>query len=130
MSQENVEIIRRGFEASERNDIEGMLADLAPDLITERHEFAVATYHGPEGLLQAYMEWIEDFDEFSTTGEEFIDANDHQVLVRVHQQAVGGGSGVPIEAEFWFLYTLRDRSIVRLDMYPRKADALEALQGR
>jgi hypothetical protein len=58
-----------------------MLADVTSDLITQRHEFAVATYHGPEGILQAYMEWIEDFDEFSVTGDEFIDLNDHQARV-------------------------------------------------
>jgi ketosteroid isomerase-like protein len=126
MSEENVEIVRKGLKGVERDDIEMMLRDVAPDLVTQRHEVDAATYHGPEGLLEAYMEWTEGFDEFTMTGEEFIDAGGNQVLVRVHQQAVGSKSGVPIEADFWFLYTLRDQRTVRLDMYPQKAQALEA----
>ena len=35
-------------------------------------------------------------------------------------------SGVPIEAVYWFVYTLRDRQVVRLDLYPTEAEALEA----
>ncbi len=125
MSQ-NVEIIRRGLEGAERDDIAMMLADAAPDQITQRHEVDAATYHGPEGVLQAYLEWTEGFDEFNITGEEFIDLGEQKVMVRVHQRAVGSASGVPVEADFWFLYTLRDERVVRLDMYPQKPQALEA----
>ena len=125
MSQ-NVEIIRRGLEGAARNDIAMMLADAAPDQITQRHEVDAATYHGPEGVLQAYMEWTEGFDEFTISGDEFIDLGEQKVMVRVHQRAVGSASGVPVEADFWFLYTLKDERVVRLDMYPQKAQALEA----
>jgi ketosteroid isomerase-like protein len=39
---------------------------------------------------------------------------------------VGAASGAPIEADFWFLWTVRDLKVARLDMYARKAEALEA----
>jgi hypothetical protein len=41
-------------------------------------------------FLQAIAEWVEDFDEFSATAEELIDANDDQVVVRVHRGAKRG----------------------------------------
>ena len=69
---------------------------------------------------------MEGFDEFSLTGEEFIDADQEQVIVRIHQRAVGAQSGVPIEADFWHLHTMRDGKATRLDMFPSKAQALEA----
>ena len=126
MSRENVEIVRRGFEAYQRGDIPAMLESAAPDQITYRAEPDGATFHGPEGLLQAIAEWVEDFEEFTATPEELIDANDHQVVVRVHQEAVGSQSGAPIEADFWFVHTLSDGKVTRLDMFASKAQAFEA----
>jgi ketosteroid isomerase-like protein len=126
MSQQNVEIVRRGFEAYERGDISAMLEHADPGQITYRAEPDGATFRGPEGFLQAIAEWVEDFEEFTATPEEFIDANDHQVVVRVHQSATGAQSGAPIEADFWFVHTLREAKITRLDMYASKAQAFEA----
>ena len=128
MSRENVEIVRRTFEAYERGDIAAMLADAHLDLITHRATMPMAdTYHGHEGFLQAFIDWIEDFEEFSVTAEEFIDASDTQVLVYVRERALGSGSNVPVEIDRWFVYTLDGGKVVRLDMYVDEAQALEAV---
>ena len=126
MSQENVEIVRRGYEAYARGDVAAMLADLDPEMTTYREEPDGATFQGPDGFLQAIAEWVEDFDEFVATAEELIDANDHQVIVRVHQTATGAQSGAPIEGDFWFVHTLSDSKVTRLDMLTTKDKALEA----
>jgi ketosteroid isomerase-like protein len=126
MSQENVEIVRAAYEAYERGDLAGMLKDADPEQVIYRPDPDGRTYRGPEGFLQAFIDWTEGFDEFRANVGEFIDANDSQVIVRVHQHAVGAQSGVPIEADFWFVHTITDRKIVRLDMYSREAQALEA----
>ncbi len=130
MSRENVEIVRRGFEAYARGDLAAILGDMDPEMVTYREEPDGATFHGSEGFLRAVAEWVEDFAEFVATPEEIIDANDHQVLVRVHQKAVGAQSGAPIEADFWFLHTMRDAKITRLDMFTSRARALEAVAPR
>jgi len=124
MSQENVEIVR-GYDAYARGDLAAMLSDVDPEMVTFREEPDGATYHGSEGLLRAIAEWVEDFDEFTMAPEELIDANDHQVIVRVHQTARGAQSGAPIEADFWFVHTVRDERVTRLDMLTSKAKALE-----
>jgi ketosteroid isomerase-like protein len=126
MSQENVEIVRRGYEAYARGDQAAMLGDIAPEMITYREEPDGASFHGPEGLLKAIAEWVEDFDEFTITPEEFIDANNTQVIVRVYQQAVGAQSRAPIEAHFWFVHTVSNDKVIRLDMFANRANALEA----
>ena len=46
MSQENVEIVRRGYEAYARGDVAAMLADIAPEMITYREEPDGATFSG------------------------------------------------------------------------------------
>jgi ketosteroid isomerase-like protein len=126
MSQENVEIVRRGYQAYARGDTDAMLRDGDAEMVIYREEPDGATFHGRDGLLNAIAEWVEDFEDFEFRAEEFIDANDDQVVVRVHQSATGTQSGAPIEGEFWFVHTLRDRKLTRLDMFASKEKALEA----
>src|SRR5215207_2818663 len=126
VSEENVEIVRRGYEAYLRGDLGVIQGDMDPDVVVYRKDPDGATFHGWDGFMQAIAEWVEDFDEFTISAREFIDANDNQVVVRVHQTAVGARSGAPIEADFWFVHTLRDARLTRLDMLVNKADALAA----
>ena len=126
MSQENVEIVRRGYDAYARGDVAAMLADIDAEMVTYREEPDGATFKGRDGFLQAIAEWVEDFDEFVATAEELIDANERQVVVRVHQTATGSQSGAPIEGDFWFVHTLSDSKVTRLDMFASKNKGLEA----
>src|SRR5262249_34997007 len=125
MSQENVQMVRRGYEAYARGDVPAMLADLDPEMITYREEPDGATFHGADGLMDAISEWVEDFDDFTLVPEQFIDANDTQVVVRVHQTATGSRSGASIEGDFWFVHTLRGTKAVRLDMFTSRTKAFE-----
>jgi uncharacterized protein len=127
MSQENVEIVRRGFEAWEAGDLSGLLALLDDHLVTRRLAPMPdpGTWHGPEGALEVAAEWMDAFDEFKMKAEEFIDADDH-VVVRVAQEGRGSGSGAPVTATFWFVYCVRDGKAVTWDMYATGQQALEA----
>jgi ketosteroid isomerase-like protein len=129
MSQENVEIVQRGYAAFTSGDVAGMLADVHEDFVATRVAPMpdVRPYTGPEGLLQILADWIEGFEDFDMTAEKFIDANDDQVLVRLRQQATGAQSGVPIEAVFWFVHTMRNGKLVRLDIYAGESQALNAV---
>jgi ketosteroid isomerase-like protein len=125
MSQENVEIVRRGWEAFERGDLTGVLDTMSDDVVTVRVGLDNVTYYGKEGYLELTADWNEGFAEWLATAEEFIDAGDC-VVVRNHQIARGEASGVPVESDFWFVYTIGRGKIVRQDMYASKAEALEA----
>jgi len=131
MSQENVEVVRRSFDAYTRGDVRNALVDFDPDVITRRVAPAPdpQTHHGHDGLLQVISDWTQDFDEFTATAEELIDAGDH-VIMRVHQQAFGKHSGAPVEADFWFIYTVGNGKITGLDMYTGKRQAFEAARVR
>ena len=127
MSQENVEIVRRGFEAWEADDLSGVLALFDDNLITRRLAPMPdpGTWYGREGLLDLVAEWIETFDEFRMKAEEFIDAGDH-VVVRVAQEGRGAESGAQVTGTFWFDYGLRDAQVLSLDIYGTLSEALEA----
>ena len=81
MSQENVEIVRSTYEAFDRGDIDAVLSNADPGLVTHRADPEAATWHGPGGFLQAMADWTEGFDQFNARAEEFIDAGD-RVIVR------------------------------------------------
>jgi ketosteroid isomerase-like protein len=125
MSQENVEIVRRVWEAWERGDLTRWLELTSDDLVTRRIGLDNATYHGKEGFLESAAEWNEGFAEWSVTAEEFFDAGD-QVVVRNHQTARGEASGVPIEMDFWFVHTVNEGKVVRVDMFVDERQAREA----
>jgi ketosteroid isomerase-like protein len=125
VSAENVEIVRRGYAAFERGDVAAMLEDADPDLVTYRAEPDGGTWHGPEGLLEAIADWTADFDEFSSSTDEFIDAGE-RVVARMHQWGRGKASGVTVEADFWCVHTLEDGKQVRYEIYPTKGQALKA----
>jgi uncharacterized protein len=127
MSQENVEFVRGGWEAYERGDLSAALETLSPDLVTYvAPPIPVAgTYHGPEGLLQLTLDWAEGFDELVVTAEEFFDAGD-QVVVRVRHRASGAESGVPVETDIWYVWTVRAGMTVRADVFNDRSAAFEA----
>ena len=129
MSRENVDVVRLAFEAYERGDIPGMLADLAPELITHRAlpQPDAGTWHGPEGLLEALAEWTADFANFEMTAGPLTDANATQVVQRVDQRAIGRASGAPATASFWLVHTFSGGRIVRIDIYGWERQALEAV---
>jgi ketosteroid isomerase-like protein len=83
-------------------------------------------WHGPQGLLEMAADWVEGFDDFTMSGEEFIDAGDH-VVVRIRQEGRGASTGVPVNVTFWFVYSLRQSKVVRFEMFQDRDKALEAV---
>ena len=128
MSRENVEIVRRGWEAYEGGDLSGALALLSPEMVTYvAPPIPVAgTYRGPEGFLQVTIDWAEGFDNLVITGEEFIDAEE-QVVVRVRHNSRGVASGAPVETNVWYVFTVRAEKISRVDIFNDRIEALEAV---
>ncbi len=102
-----------------------LLQVMSDDLVTHRTYPDAGTYYGKEGYLEMTADWVEGFAEWSATPEEFIDADD-RVVVRVHQSGRGASSGARVESEFWFVFTISARKILRLDIHINRSDAFEA----
>jgi ketosteroid isomerase-like protein len=87
-----------------------------------------AEFHGPEGVLDAVADWTADFSEWSQSTEAIETAGD-KVVARVHQVARGAASGVAVEADWWFVYTVVGGLITRFEIYPSREQALAAADG-
>ena len=127
MSAENVEIVRRGYEANARGDVEATLAALAPEIEIHDHDIPDAgEYRGPEGLLRWQADWERSWESWRQEPEDFIDAGDRVVAVlRIY--AKGRHSGVDVERLDGAVWTLRGGKAVRLDYYGSKEEALRSV---
>jgi ketosteroid isomerase-like protein len=129
MSQENVETIRRGYEAFARGDVEAVLEVLDPDV--DWHPaiapiLGVETVRGREAVRRFFTrDLFEGFDRFRAEALSFEDLGDF-VLVMVRYTGRGETSGIEMDQKFATLYELRDGKTLTMRDYPTRAEALEA----
>lgn len=126
VSEENVEVVRRSFEAFRRGGPDAMSDLFCDDVITYRADPDGATFDGKAGFRDAAADWAEDFIEWQLLPQEFTDLGEEGVLVRVRQIAEGRSSGVRVDEDYWFLYELTGSKVSKLSFYSRHTDALKA----
>ena len=126
VSEENVEVVRRSFEAFRRGGPDAMSDLFCDDVITYRADPDGATFDGKAGFRDAAADWAEDFIEWQLLPQEFTDLGEEGVLVRVRQIAEGRSSGVRVDEDYWFLYELTGSKVSKLSSYSRHTDALKA----
>ena len=128
MSRENVEIVRRMYDAFARGDYETSLSynDSEIEFSQPGDEPGGGTYHGHEGVIEAFAKWLGAWDDYGVEAEELIDFGD-DVLARTRHHGRGKGSGVEVEMQIFQLLTLRNGKVVRMRMYYDEAEALEAV---
>jgi ketosteroid isomerase-like protein len=124
MSQENVEIVRRSMDAYRSGDYEGAIAAWHPEVVFDEVPQG-RVYRGREGVAESIRVWAGTWDDWEWEIEELIDCGD-RVLMVMRQSGRGKGSGVPVEQQTFFVYTLRDGQIVRAAILFDRAQALEA----
>ena len=133
MSRENVEIVRRGYEALNSADVERALAlfdphvevHLARDAGTVMGLDFRETYRGIDGFLEFLGRLSEAWQEFRWEPENYIDAGD-DVVVFIRMVATGKGSGIEVEQPMAHLCTLRDGKLVRHETFWERSAALKA----
>jgi ketosteroid isomerase-like protein len=128
MSQENVEVVRRNYEAGRRGDWEAFFRDIDPDVeFVELPAFGTRTYHGHEGLMDALRWWPSQWDDFESEMLELIDVDDEHVVTLFRNHGRGKASGVEVVEEVAFLGTVRNGKVTRFEMFRSVSEALEAV---
>jgi ketosteroid isomerase-like protein len=128
MSQENVKVVQRAFTAYFRGDEPGLRAIAGPEVtVTTRPDQPdVRDHHGVDGLIAFLGEWAEAWDEYTFEVLRVRDVGD-LVIATARQRGQGKRSGVPIDDEVTFVFSVRKEKIVRLQMFGVEQQALEAL---
>jgi len=129
VSAENVDIVRRIYEANARRDTAAALELIDPEIEVEYRGQLIdknATYYGHAGLRQLMESIRENFEEFDVAVEEYIDVED-EVVVALRQRAVGKASGASVDIHIGQVWTLRNGKAVRWRIYRSKSEALAAV---
>ena len=134
MSQENVEIVRRVYDAAARRDTEEILALYHPDVEWDgtRTRWAevipgTSQFRGHEELQKFFRMYYEMWESFEDDVQELIDSGDSVVSV-VTSRGRGRASGVDVEwAGNSGVWTIRDGKVIRVVWFPSREEALEAV---
>jgi ketosteroid isomerase-like protein len=131
MSEENVEVARRAYDAWNRDDLDAFLAELDPEVVWHTAIEGSAegddmVYRGHDGARQIWKDYRgEVFSRIESWETELLDLGD-SVLRLGHLKVIGRTSGVEMESEFAQHVVIRDGLIVASRDYLSHADALEA----
>jgi ketosteroid isomerase-like protein len=124
MSQQNVELVRRGMES----------AQAFWSLFDERVVFnmhglvldADDVYVGRDAAIEATRGYWGTFENYQLEALELVEAGSSVVVV-VRERGRGRGSGAPFERRWAQVWTFRSGRLVRWEVFPDRAEALEAV---
>lgn len=133
MSQDNVELVRRGYEAFAHGDVEAVL-DLADPDVSWTPAIApllgVDVIEGRDALRRFLAEEIfEGLDTFRAEPLSFEDLG-ASILVRWRATGRVESTGLEIDQTFFAVITMHDGKIVDYCDYQTRVDALEAVGAR
>jgi ketosteroid isomerase-like protein len=126
MSEENVEIVRRMYEAFQRGDFDGALAYFDPEVEVDasvRVDEGIG--HGRDAVATMVARWVGAWDDWREEIEEMRDVGRHVVVVST-QGGRAKGSGIEVETRYAVLYEIRGDTITRMVLHTGPAEALEA----
>jgi ketosteroid isomerase-like protein len=128
MSQENVEIVRRAFEAHQRREDEAIfdLYDPAIEIEDDPTVPLPTGYCGYKGVKDYFRDRVAVFPSQHVEVEEWIDAGD-EIIAVLHFRVRGRQSGIPLEFRQAHAWTVQNGKLTRLRIYRGKSEALEAV---
>ena len=127
MSQENLELVRRGVEHwNETGEFDWTTFDNEVEWVVDPDAWLAGTYRGREGIRAMLARLAEAFDGFQIEVDRYLDAGDAVVTLgrtRVHGVLSGVTTGQPLA----FVFRIRAGRVVAVRSYLRQAEALEAV---
>src|SRR5687767_7631750 len=129
MSEENVELHRRGYDAWNRGDVEGWLGlvDAKVEIIPMTAQFeGGGPLRGHGSARRLWESWAATFPDRQFEVDQIRDLGGDTTIAAVRFQGRGVGSGVPVEQQVWHVIWWRNKKIARWQAFPTEADALEA----
>jgi ketosteroid isomerase-like protein len=127
MSPEELEALRAEYAAMSRKDWKAVL-DVAHrdfELKTPGGGLDEGPVRGVEASRRAFEDFFGPFEELSVEPEAFFEGDGKIVVFFVQRARPAGSSGL-LERRAAHLWTMRDGKATRLEIFPRRANALKA----
>jgi hypothetical protein len=126
MSEADVEVVRRSYEAFARGDAAVALAAYSEDTEWDDTRFRPEgrVHHGRDELIELVRTWAGTWRDYSLTLERVVDAGDHVVAIWT-EHGTGKGSGIEMSTRVGALVDVHGGQITRTVVYANPDDALE-----
>jgi ketosteroid isomerase-like protein len=130
MSQENVEVVRRIYDAvaAQPRDLDTVAelchADMTIQMRTEIPEGPII-FRGIEGATEIWDTLDSTFDEYRVEPIE-IRAGDDCIAVHCRQSGRFAEGGTRVEGDIFHVWRFRDGKVVEMRHYSTRSEALEA----
>jgi ketosteroid isomerase-like protein len=125
MSQENVELVRRGLES-----VDAFWAMLDEYVVWDLRDRPVvdldSVYVGRDAVVKASRHYWGTWRDYRLDPEELLDAGSTVVVV-FRERGRGKGSGAPIDQRLTQAWTFSGGRIIRWEVFADRARALEAV---
>jgi ketosteroid isomerase-like protein len=131
MSSQDVEFVRRGFEALSEGGVEALLPFIHPEFeVTTPPQFAAEpdTYRGHDGVRRYFDSFYDAMDEVRFEPSDFRDAQG-RVIVPTKLIARGRTTGIETQQDVVLVWALRDGLAIRVEVYATVEAALEGTDG-
>jgi uncharacterized protein len=130
MSQENIDALRRGYEAFTRGDIDAAFQNFADDIVwrgTGESVPAGGTYHGIDEIKNKWLpEFGATYQGFHQNVDELLDCGDCVVALGTGRFTAGGEE---IEGDFCHVWKYNDEGkVIEARFFGDTAQTLQALQ--
>jgi ketosteroid isomerase-like protein len=128
MSQETMEIVRRLYDAFNRDDFDGGVALCDSGVVIDRSNSIgpdARVYRGHPGLEEFWEEWKRAWADARWEIDECIDNGDN-VVVLGRLYARGAASGVSVEANVSQMVVVRGGKVLSIKLFQSGSEALEA----
>lgn len=129
MSAENLEILRRGWDAWLGGDLPGLLRECDPEVVwdtTHYRDWPESGYRGIEGFERFLSEWLVVWEDYEIGVDELLTAPNGRVVTLFWHRGKGRRSGLAMEEELLQIATVRDGKITYIDIYDDRAEGLRA----
>jgi hypothetical protein len=126
MSQENVALALRAYDAFNRRDWDAMLALVDDEVEVESRLAGMeGGYHGHEGVRRWWADFLGAFPDYTVEVEELSDRGE-VTLGHIRGWGHSAGSEMPLVDPFWQPIRWRDGKCVWWRNCATEAEALEA----
>jgi ketosteroid isomerase-like protein len=128
---DNVETVRRGYDAWNRGDLAELRSLYATDVTADAGALwpAAGAVSGPEAIIEAFASIIATFEESEVLADDYIERGEC-VVVPTRWRGMLPGSRDVVEQRVIAAYTFRDGQVVHIGYFRRLDEALEAGASR
>ena len=127
MSQENVVVVQRMWDAFLKADFETALSFYDPDVEWDGTNLPDGQVgRGYEAIMDHLTRWADQWDEWTVEVEGVLDAGSEHVVV-IFREKGRSNSGLIMDERHAELYSLRGGKVVRRQGFSDPNEALEAV---